>query len=620
MGKFNFPKHNVIGKIQDLTEGYGFYEKNDFIAREKPLSIKSIGLVLPLLFALIIISRLFLLQIQEGFINYKLAEGNRIRNFPIAAPRGNILDRNGEVLVSNELAYDLIVQANSKRDLDLIDESSFEIVGVSKDEVEKIVIENSNKTGFVTVRERVDRDQAMLLKSRLPAYGRFEIVPVFVRKYTDPSLSHVLGYIGKFNQTEEEIFPQYLINRYIGKVGIEKTYDQYLQGTPGTRRVEVDASGNVIRVLSTIDPEPGQTLHTTIDLNLQKALADSLTETIDKNGDGGVAVAMDPRNGSIRALVSYPSYDSQTMSRGVSEDEYQNLISDSGKLLLNRASSGVYPSGSSIKPFIASSALEYGVIDRNTAFETPPFIEIDEWRFPDWKDHGYTDVKLAIAESNNIFFYAIGGGWGPVKTGLGPEGIKRGLEAFGFGKKTEFDLGSEEVGLIPTPEWKEKRTGEPWYIGNTYHMAIGQGDLLVTPLQLINATCSIANGGTLYRPRTVEYSSYSEQKKKDFSLENNVLTDSVMNGDNLSLVRDGMRMTVTHGSARSIFPEDFVTDVSAKTGTAQYGNKSKTHAWFTSYAPNKDPELSITVLVEGGGEGYETAAPVAKDGFNAYFN
>jgi penicillin-binding protein 2 len=253
------------------------------------------------------------------------------------------------------------------------------------------------------------------------------------------------------------------------------------------------------------------------------------------------------------------------------------------------------------------------VVTEDTSFETPPYIEVGQWKFPDWKDHGVTDIKKAIAESNNIFFYSIGGGWGPVKRGLGPEGIKKGLEKFGFGSLAGIDLPSEEEGFLPTPEWKKRKTGESWYIGNTYNMSIGQGDLLVTPLQIANATCTIANGGKLFRPYVVSEILDSNKKVENLPIGEKLLSDKAISSNTLRIVRDGMRQTVTMGSARSVFGSDFPVAVSAKTGTAQFGTEEKTHAWFTSFAPSDNPEIVITVLVEGGGEGYESAAPIARD-------
>lgn len=615
-----FLKFKILGQIKDFTERFNYFESEDYSKPGRPRLIAATGIALGFLFFLILGLRLFSLQVQEGFINLSLAEGNHVRNLPVAAPRGLILDRNGKVLASNDLAYELVVQANRSRDVDDIDDQLFKTIGISKDVVKSAVEKGRNLSGFVTLKSNIPRDEALVLKSRLPAYGRFEVLPIFIRKYTDESLAHILGYVGKFSRQEQEQMPQYAVNKFIGKVGLEKEYDKYLQGKPGSRKVEVNASGKLIRILSSEEPQAGETVQTTIDLDLQKYIYQKLKEKTDELRTQGAVVAIDPSSGEIRAMVSLPGYDPTKMSQGLSEDEYKTLIENKTNPLLNRVISGIYPSGSAIKPFIASSALEFGVVSEDVAFDTPPEIKIGQWVFPDWKDHGYTDIKKAIAESNNIFFFALGGGWGPIKNGLGPEGIVKGLKRFGFGSRTGIDLTGEQQGFIPTPQWKKQTTGESWYIGDTYNLSIGQGDLLVTPLQVANATCVVANGGTLYIPHSVSKIFRTENELQvEFKPDGLIKNRNVFSANNLRIVREGMKATIDYGSAHSVFGSDFLVELAGKTGTAQYGNKNKTHAWFTSFVPYNNPELVLTVLIEGGGEGFEVAAPLARDVLRYYF-
>jgi len=457
----------------------------------------------------------------------------------------------------------------------------------------------------------------LIIKSKLPVYGEFEISPTFLREYSEPSLCHALGYIGKISETEQDSKPVANINGITGKSGIEKAYDDYLQGTPGSHKAEVDANNKLVRLLKDDEARIGKTLKTSLNKDLQKYAYERLKEEADAKQTQVALVAMDPKTGGILAMVSLPLYDNNKLSSGIKQEELNDIFNNKSKPLLNRTISGVYPAGSTIKPFIATSALEAGIVNEDTAFETPPFIEIGQWKFPDWKDHGYTDIKTAIAQSNNIFFYALGGGYAqsPIKKGLGPEGIKKGLEKFGFGSATGIDLNSEEGGFLPTPEWKKRKTGESWYIGNTYNMAIGQGDLLVTPLQIASATSAIANGGKLYRPFIVSEVSNSEGNKIENPLSGEKLvSENIFSANNLRIVREGMRKTVENGgSAYGVFGADFPIDVAAKTGTAQFGSEDKTHAWFTSFAPYNDPQIVVSVIVEGAGEGYEAAAPAAKD-------
>ena len=572
------------------------------------------GLMAFMIFALVVGTKLFLLQVQEGFINLKLAEGNRIRNVPVLAPRGIIVDANGKPLVANGVVYQLVTQINRANDLEKVDERVFEMIGVERKQIQEMIKKRSDGLGYTVIKDNVPREEALLLKSQLTDFGGFEIISAYSRRYEDESLSHALGYVGKISREELIAQPSLLLSGVVGKSGLEDTYDKYLQGKFGAKRSEVDATGRLIRVLSSEDPEIGSTVSTSIDRNLQDYAASLLSQKAQELNTKGALIAMDPRDGSIKALVSYPYFDPNKLSRGLSQEEFKSLNGDQNYPLVNRAISGEYPPGSSIKPFIATTGLEDGVISESTAFDTPLAIEIGQWRFPDWKDHGYTDVKRAIAESNNIFFFAVGGGWGPIKTGLGPERLKNGLEKFGFGGKTQIDLTSETEGFVPTPEWKKKQKGESWFIGNTYNMSIGQGDLLITPLQITNATCAIANGGKLYRPHLV---SKILDQKGQVAVDNNdqtaLIKKDIFSSQNLNIVKEGMRMTITQGSATSVFGNSFPLSVAGKTGTAQFGNEGKTHAWFTSFAPYEDPELVLTVLIEGGGEGFSTAAPIARD-------
>lgn len=605
-----------IAKFKDYLKHHPYFDEEPDGSEILSVQVRprfNWGIFLSIVFFVLLILRLFFLQVQEGFVNYKLAEGNRLRDMPIPAPRGLILSDKNEPLVENEPVYQLLVQAGKIKKIPSLDSKIFEFIGMTGDEVVN-KIKSEPGVELVVLKDNVPRDDALLLKSRLASYEEFEVAQAYSRKYPDPSLSHVIGYLGKVSEDEAKNKSILLINKFTGKSGLESEYDDYLQGQPGYRRAEVDASGKIMRIVSSVDPEPGRDIKTSIDRELQLYSAQKLQEKTDEFNTKGTVIVMNPKDGSIKALVSVPFYDNNALSAGLSKEDYEKLINDPNKPLFNRAISGVYPPGSSIKPFIATAGLSAGVVSVDLAFDTPPEIEVGQWKFPDWKDHGTTDIRRAIAESNNIFFFAVGGGWGPIKNGLGPDGIKNGLEKFGFGDKTGVDLPGESSGFIPTPEWKKRKMKESWYIGNTYNMSIGQGDLLVTPLELANATAAIANGGKLFRPHfALEISANESEPAMAFNESNTLVNSSIFPSKDLDVVREGMRMTVTEGSARSIFWEGFPVDVAAKTGTAQFGNEDKTHAWFTSYAPYDDPQIVVTVLVEGAGEGYQVAAPIASE-------
>jgi len=611
MAKSKFYPSKSLGKASDSLNERNFYESDEPIKKEADQQTIW-PLILMIAIFIFLGIRLFNLQVKEGYVNLRLAEGNRIKNIPVPGARGKIVDKNGEVLVSNEASYQLITRISKVSDVEKIDPALLSIIDLSRDEV-KDSIERQLGSGFTILQEQMGREEALLIKSKLPVYGEFEINPTFKRVYNEPSLAHVLGYVGRVSEEQQSAKLIAAINGISGKSGIEKIYDDLLQGVPGNHKAEIDAGNRLVRFLSKEEPQIGQTVKTSIDLNLQRFAYARLKEETDKLNTQGALVALDPRDGGVLAMVSLPLYDNGKISSGITQNELEDIFNNPSKPFLNRAVSGVYPSGSTIKPFIASTALNDGIVSENTSFETPPFIKIGQWVFPDWKDHGLTDIRRAIAESNNIFFYALGGGWGPIPNGLGPEGMKKGLEKFGYGKKSGIDLTGEEEGFLPTPEWKKRTTGENWYIGNTYNMAIGQGDLLVTPLQIANATAMIANSGKLFTPHVVSEVLSADKKVADPLVKKKMISENAFSDNILSIVRDGMHQTVTSGSAYTIFGDDFPVDVSAKTGTAQFGTEDKTHAWFTSFAPSDNPEIVISVLIEGGGEGYQTAAPVARD-------
>jgi penicillin-binding protein 2 len=316
-------------------------------------------------------------------------------------------------------------------------------------------------------------------------------------------------------------------------------------------------------------------------------------------------------------MVSVPYYDNNIFEGEVDSAEYSRLLQDPSLPLLNRATMGTYPPGSIIKIVTAAAGLQEGIITKNTSIETPQEIVIGEWKFPDWKYHtGVSNVTRAIAESNNIFFYAVGGGWDKIK-GLGPDILGNYLSAFGFGAKSGVDLPSEASGLVPGPEWKESYKGEKWYLGDTYHVAIGQGDLLVTPLQMVKALSAVANGGRLLTPQLVnEVTNAEGEVIKNYSTK--VERDNFISAEHISTVQQGMREAVVYGSGRIL--SDLPVSSAAKTGTAQFFNNQKTHAWFECYAPYENPEIALVVLVEGGGGGYEVASPIAHEILQWYFS
>lgn len=569
-----------------------------------------------------VVFRLTVLQISQGQANYQLAEGNRLKAEAVIPARGLFLDRNGVALVKNVPNFSVVLspqEVPTKQELreEFITRVSSALT-LDSSAFEKTVDETRTRD-VVTLLEGLDRETALSVELRLNGIEGVDVVKTPSRLYSSvPGLGHILGYIGKVDADDLEQRDDLLPTSLVGKTGLEQTYDRELQGRPGIETLEVDSLGRKIRSVGVQPARPGQTLVLTIDAAVQEVAAKSLQEAIEKNGaTSGAAVALDPRSGDVLAMVSAPFFDNNIFSRAVDQEQRKAVLANPLSPLVNRAISGQYPSGSTIKPVVAAAALQEKVITPTTKIDTSEGkITIGQWTFPDWKTHGVADVKQAIAESNNIFFYTIGGGHKNIG-GLGVERLASYLEKFGFGKPTGVDLPGETKGLVPRPDWKKKVKKESWYIGDTYNLAIGQGDFLLTPLQLTRATAAIANGGTLYQPKFIKsILSSDETETRDFAPKQQ--TGQVVSAEALSVVRDGMRQTVLNGSARSF--SALPIPIAAKTGTAQFSiGKEKTHSWFTAFAPFDNPEIAISVIVEGGGEGFSVAAPVAKNIFEQYF-
>lgn len=579
--------------------------------------------ILVLLCAGLLVYRLGNLQISEGLKNRSFAEGNRTRTQIIVAPRGIITDRNGTRLAENKPAYFLVIEPfglprNQNERKEMLRRAE-EITAVSAQEYENILGEHGNQVEPIVVREDVPRDKALLWMTKLNNNSAVKIESRPVRNYSKTgALGHVLGYLGQVSPEELDKNPKYRFSSITGKTGLEAVYEEQLQGVPGRKEVEVDSSGSFKRELKKVDPAPGNNLVLGIDLDLQKKAQESLEHWQKKSGGkSAVALVTDVRDGSVLSYVSLPTYDNNLFSTGrVKQQDYEKLINDKNQPLLDRAIGGLFPPGSSIKPVVASAGLQEKVITPETSITTPAEIKIGDFTFPDWKYHpGQTSVRRALAESNNIFFYSVGGGYGPI-SGLGPERLAKYYDLFGLEETTGLDLANEIEGFVPTVSWKEQTRKEQWYIGDTYHEAIGQGDLLVTPMELQMATATIANGGELLVPHLVTKITDSHNNPIKI-FEKNIRREKFIESGYLQVVKEGMRQTVTSGSAQAL--NSLPVEVAGKTGTAQYGTENKTHAWFTSFAPYNNPEIALTVFIEGGGEGYQSAVPVAGDIYRQYF-
>jgi len=582
-----------------------------------------IGLVL--LCMVVLSSQLVNLQMFQGNGSLALAEGNRVKERIIRAPRGIIYDSKGVPLVKNVPNYDLsVTPSDLPLDQDRKNEvirKAAEISGVTFEEIRtKITKDNEHSPQPVLVLKNLEKDKALLLESKITDLPGVHLDVNPIREYLDGGLlSQTMGYVGRISETELAKNSDYLMTDYIGKSGLEKEYEAVLRGVPGKERVEVNSTGTNEKSLGTVDPIPGKNIQLSIDFSLQQKMAAALqTQMAKAKVNNAAAVAINPQNGQILAMVSLPTYDNNLFAKGISQTDYSALLNNPDKPLLSRTTSGEYPSGSTIKPFVAAGALEEGTITESTTVNSTGGIKIGDFNFPDWKagGHGTTNVLKAIAESVNTFFYAIGGGYGGI-TGLGPDKIKLYLQKYGFDAYTNIDLGGEAKGSIPDPDWKLRTFNQPWYLGDTYHMAIGQGDILVTPLQLANATASIANGGTLYQP-TLKASILDGNGKVVEETKPTVIRSNFLKASTVDVVQRGMRQTITAGSGRIM--NTLTKAVFGKTGTAQYGpNESKSHAWFITYGPAPTPTIAMSILLEGAGGGDVYAAPVANEVYKWYF-
>lgn len=618
---FQSTPHEIDDAVLTLTEEDA--ARIEWPLGRLPSTLFLIGSILVLgIFA----GRLAYLNIIKGDEYQAMAKRNSLRSLVLLAPRGIIYDRSGEALVHNEPSLDAVIIPS---DLPETEEARAKVLSEAKTFFEP---DEDTWTSLVDRLKRGTIDEPLLLAPNLSQslvirfltertrFPGVTLIKTAERRYVDGSIfGHVLGYEGKIRSEEYQELKEsgYILTDSIGKQGIEKSYERLLRGVHGQELIEVDALGAIKQELGIIPPQKGNDLYLSIDAGLQREAHRVMSEVLSQAKlSKGALIAMDPRNGSIRALVSFPSYDNNLFSGGISSTEYRALADDPNKPLFNRAIAGEYPPGSTIKPLLAGAALAEGLITPETTIESRGGIQVGRFFFGDWKAHGFTDLRRAIAVSSDVYFYSIGGGYGGIR-GLGMERMKAYEERFGWGKPTGIDLPGEQNGFLPTPVWKEERFKERWYVGDDYNSSIGQGYVTTTPLQVLNATAAIANGGTLYQPQlfekavTINGATIPEPTK--------VVNQKVLPDWILQVVREGMRETVTEGTAQSL--QDLSVEVAGKTGTAQFGGAKQTHGWFTSFAPYENPELAVVVLVEDQAENATYhAVPITKALYQWYFD
>jgi len=585
--------------------------------------------------------RVFYLQILKGDDYYARAENNRLRSIPIVAERGLVFDRNGEQLTKNIPSFALAIfpqDIPKKRDdRAILAQKLHELTKKPLLEITELLEEYRKYTyESLVIQDNLDYDTALLAQIQASDLPGIHIQAGSKRLYTlteegSPtstlSLAHILGYEGKIGPNEWKVFNEeskefeglfadgYLPSDLLGKTGIEKIYERELRGTYGKRQIEVDARGKEQLLLGEEAPVSGKHLKLTIDVNIQRNFERILQEHLDKNEKFRASgIVMNPNNGEILAMVSLPSFDNNDFSGGISLEDYSKYIENPNNPLFNRSIAGTYPSGSVVKPAVGAAALFDGVVSKNKTFLSNGGLRVGQWFFPDWQagGHGRSNLRRSLAWSVNTYFYYVGGGYSDF-VGLGVDNIVKYLKTFGLSEKLGIDLPGEAKGFLPSKSWKEEVKGERWYVGDTYNLSIGQGDLLVTPLQIASLTSVVATRGKLYQPHIgyaiIENDFSSEEKK-----EKQLLNEQVLNWPSLDEARLGMRDCVIYGSCRRL--STLPVPVAGKTGTAQWSSVKDNHAWFTSFAPFDSPEVVVSILVEEGEEGSGVAAPIAYDFYN----
>ncbi len=549
---------------------------------KKDLWRTSFFFIFCLILFFILFLRLFNLQIFNGKQNRELADGNRIQIKLIYAPRGVIYDRNGKILASNSPAFRLYDQRSKKAKL------------IPREEALELEVKNDPKVKDLEV-------------DNVRTYPKGE------------EFAHVLGYVGEISEDQLKLaeYKGYRLGDRIGKGGIEAQYEKVLKGVNGGEIIEVNSSGEKIRTLRTNPPTHGQNIYLNIDASLQNKLFSLLKEATIKVGSCcAAALAMDPRNGQILALVSLPSFDPNVITFG-DDSAISGIFSDPFSPILNRVISGTYPPGSTFKIVSSLAALTSGKITPETTFQDNGPIYLGSFKFTNWyfnqygKTDGPVNLLKAIQRSNDIYFYE-------VSRIIGEQALIDMARKLKLGGKLDIDLPTEEAGLIPDDSWKRKTLNEVWFPGDTLHMSIGQGFVLTTPLQILGITSFIGGNGVLYKPQLVMKITSGSLTISEFKPK--ILVSNLISSDKINLVKEGLeQVTKNGGTAWPFFT--FPIPTAGKTGTAEYGDpKDRTHAWYTSYAPADEPKIALTVLIEGGGGGSSVAAPIAKEAYRWYFS
>ncbi|MBT9590687.1 MAG: penicillin-binding protein 2 [Thiobacillus sp.] len=590
-----------------------------------------IGGLFVFLLALGLLTRSFYLQVVQHEYYIQRAESNRTSLVPTAPNRGLIVDRQGRTLAENYSAYTVEITRAEMASLEQTLIELGKLIEVTPGQLRRFrrLLSESHEFETVPLKSKLTDEEVAILAANHYRLPGVEVKARLFRNYqAGPGMAHVVGFIGRINDRDLKTLREngreqnYKGSVHIGKTGLEQHYEALLHGRTGFDQMETDASGRAVRMLSRIPPVPGKDLRLHLDLELQ-----AVAEHAFGNYLGGL-VALDPRTGGVLALVSKPGFDPNLFVDGIDPETWKSLNESPDRPMVNRALRGIYPPGSTIKPFMAMAGLELGLRKPGDTIADPGFFSLpnSSHQFRDWKKggHGMVDLRRSIAQSCDVYYYRLA-------VDMGIDRMHDYLAKFGFGEKTGIDLEGESAGLLPSREWKKRRWNKVWYPGETVIAGIGQGYHLSTPLQLAVATAMLANGGTRIEPRLVEAVRdpvthvWQPQAKA-------AQQTATFDPANMAVVREGMMDVMRPGGTAAAAAAGARYTFAGKTGTAQVvgikqgarydagqlSRKNRDHALFMAFAPVENPRIVIAVIVENGEHGSSTAAPIARAVFDYY--